>query len=227
MLPEGVTEPAAAPTTAMFPLGSVLFPHMPLPLQLFERRYLMMLGHLLESDDPQFGVVLIERGVEVGGGEQRLDFGTMARVVEVDARAGDTGVLAMGTNRIHVPRWLPDDPFPRAQVEIIPELEWDDALAALLHETEEAVRMLLRRAAELAAGQARTLWPAEVTISENPVVACWQLAAITPLGPLDHFDLLRSATCEELLTRTGDLAREALRTADLMRSLPPPGQEPD
>ena len=33
---------------AMFPLGSVLFPHMPLPLQLFEPRYLMMLGQALD-----------------------------------------------------------------------------------------------------------------------------------------------------------------------------------
>lgn len=51
----------------MFPLGSVLFPHMPLPLRLFEPRYLKMLGDLLEQPDPEFGVVLIERGHEVGG----------------------------------------------------------------------------------------------------------------------------------------------------------------
>ena len=52
----------------MFPLGSVLFPHMPLPLRLFEPRYLKMLGDLLEQPDPEFGVVLIERGHEVGVG---------------------------------------------------------------------------------------------------------------------------------------------------------------
>ena len=48
----------------MFPLGSVLFPYTPLPLRVFEPRYLTMIGHLLDDDDPQFGVVLIERGHE-------------------------------------------------------------------------------------------------------------------------------------------------------------------
>lgn len=43
----------------MFPLGSVLLPHMPLGLRLFEPRYLQMLGELLEEREPQFGVVLI------------------------------------------------------------------------------------------------------------------------------------------------------------------------
>jgi hypothetical protein len=208
---------------AMFPLGSVLLPHMPLPLQLFEQRYLMMLGRLLDSDDPQFGVVLIERGLEVGGGEQRLDVGTLARVVEVDPRAGVTGVLAIGTNRIRVTRWLPDDPYPRAEVEVIPELDWWDSLGGLLDETESAVRALLASAAELAAGQARTLWPPDVSVSEDPVTASWQLAAITPLGPLDHYDLLRAQSCEELLVRTRDLARDAAETAALMRTMPPDG----
>ena len=49
----------------VFPLGSVLFPHMPLALRVFEERYLKMIGALLETDDLVFGVVLIERGSEV------------------------------------------------------------------------------------------------------------------------------------------------------------------
>ena len=208
----------------MFPLGSVLFPHMPLPLQLFEERYLKMLGQALESDDPQFGVVLIERGSEVGGDDQRLDFGTLARVVEVDARAGNTGVLSIGTHRIRVHEWLADDPYPQARVERIPELDWSDDLTGLFEESERAVRQLLSVAAEMAAGQARTLWPPTVEIGEDRVTASWQLAAITPLGPMDHYDLLRSQTCEELLQRTGDLSRDATQTAKLIRNLPPPSQ---
>ncbi|MET1002223.1 MAG: LON peptidase substrate-binding domain-containing protein, partial [Acidimicrobiia bacterium] len=51
----------------MFPLGSVLFPHALLPLHVFEPRYRVMMRHCLEGDK-EFGVVLIERGSEVGGG---------------------------------------------------------------------------------------------------------------------------------------------------------------
>ena len=43
----------------MFPLGTVLFPHMPLRLRVFEQRYLVMLSNLLQSDNAEFGVVLI------------------------------------------------------------------------------------------------------------------------------------------------------------------------
>lgn len=204
----------------MFPLGSVLFPHMPLPLQLFEERYLKMLGQQLESDEPQFGVVLIERGHEVGGGEQRLEVGTLARIVEVDPRAGVTGVLAIGTNRLRVSEWLPDDPYPCAVTETIPEFTWDSSWEPLLRQTETHVRSVLGVVADLAAGQVRSLWPADVAIAEDPVVASWQLAAITPVGTLDQYDLLCSATCDELLERTGRLAQEAEQMATLMRQHP-------
>lgn len=204
----------------MFPLGSVLFPHLPLPLQLFEERYLRMLGQQLDTDEPQFGVVLIERGHEVGGGEQRLEIGTLARIVEVDPRAGVTGVLAIGTNRLRVLEWLPDDPYPCAMTETIPEFTWDDAWGHLLRDTETSVRAVLGAVADLAAGQVRSIWPADVSVAEDPVVASWQLAGITPVGALDQYDLLRSATCEELLVRTGQLAREAVETVALLRAHP-------
>ena len=49
----------------LFPLGTVLFPGMQLPLQLFEPRYLQMFGDIARQDS-RFGVVLIKEGVEVG-----------------------------------------------------------------------------------------------------------------------------------------------------------------
>ena len=54
----------------MFPLGTVLFPHAALPLHLFEERYRALAEACLRGDG-RFGVVLIERGFEVGGGDQR------------------------------------------------------------------------------------------------------------------------------------------------------------
>ena len=58
------------PVIPMFPLGSVLFPAMPLALRVFEERYLKMMGALLDAEEPIFGVVLIERGSEVGGADR-------------------------------------------------------------------------------------------------------------------------------------------------------------
>ena len=64
----------------MFPLGTVLFPHGVLPLRVFEPRYRLMIAHCLEQD-ARFGVVLIERGSEVGGGDTRFHVGTVAQIV--------------------------------------------------------------------------------------------------------------------------------------------------
>ena len=80
----------------MFPLGSVLFPHMPLRLRVFEERYLVMLAELLKTDSARFGVVLIGRGPEVGGGEQRFGVGTVAEITQIGAQEGFVGLVAHG-----------------------------------------------------------------------------------------------------------------------------------
>ncbi len=86
----------------MFPLGSVLFPSMPLVLRVFEERYLAMLAHVLAEEPSEFGVVLIERGQEVGGGEHLFDIGTIALLVTVTGVVGALAIwrlaLAVGAN---------------------------------------------------------------------------------------------------------------------------------
>ena len=62
----------------LFPLGTVLFPGMQLPLQLFEPRYLQMFQDIARQDS-RFGVVLIKEGVEVGEPAVPFDIGTIAR----------------------------------------------------------------------------------------------------------------------------------------------------
>jgi uncharacterized protein len=191
--------------TAMFPLGSVLFPHMPLPLRIFEERYRIMLGRVLDDERPAFGVVLIERGPEAGGGDQRFDIGTLARVTHVAAGAEDVHVVARGAERIAVEEWLPDAPYPLASVRPLPDLEWSDELEPLRSEAERVVRRVLARAAASGAGG----WDADVELSDEPVEACWQLAAIAPLGELDQLELLRSPTLGGLLASVIDRTLEA------------------
>lgn len=188
----------------MFPLGSVLFPHMPLALRLFEPRYLQMLGQLLEDAGPEFGVVLIERGHEVGGGDHRFAVGTMAQILEVDAREGFVALVARGGRRFRVLDWLADDPYPRADVEFLPDLIWDDALTAERDTVEAEVRKALVASAEFGSA-----WPADVELSADPVQACWQLSALTPVGSLDQVALLQAATAGELLAMTAAAARQA------------------
>ena len=182
---------------AMFPLGSVLFPHMPLALRVFEERYLVMMARVLAEQPAEFGVVLIESGREASGSEpqRRFGLGPVARVTELAATDGDLAVVALGGRRIEVVEWLADDPHPVAIVRDLPELEWDDSLVPLRDRAEGVVRRTIARAAEFV----DLPWDAEVELSDDPVVSAWQLAGIAPLTPIDQLALLRSTSLRELL----------------------------
>jgi Lon protease-like protein len=192
----------------MFPLGSVLFPHMPLALRVFEERYIVMLSRILHDEPAEFGVVLIERGQEVGGGEQRFAFGTVAQIAQIEAADGFIALVAQGDRRIEVVEWSGEDPFPQAEIRELDELRWSDELQPLRETAEHEVRRALALASEFA----DMPWAASVEVSDDPVEAAWQLAAISPLGPLDQIALLRCTTMEQLLVMIANLTSVAAET---------------
>lgn len=190
----------------MFPLGSALLPGNLLPLQIFEPRYLTMLRDIAGGDG-RFGVVLIERGFEVGGGDQRFAIGTVASIGQLQPTAdGRVRLLARGEERFEVVNWLPDAPYPRAEVRRLPDLEWSSEHTTSLTDTEHVVRRALVVVSEYRA----PLWSPDVELSEDPVTRSWQLAGIAPLGALDQLALLRSSSVEELLERTAQMTTEVL-----------------
>src|SRR5687768_12766401 len=107
----------------MFPLGTVLLPTAVIPLHVFEPRYRALVHDCLAADR-EFGIVLIARGSEVGGGDDRTDVGVVARIVEaVELPDGRWAIGAVGVDRIRVRTWLADDPYPRADVEAWPDID--------------------------------------------------------------------------------------------------------
>lgn len=186
----------------MFPLGTVLVPGSYLPLHVFEPRYRALVEACLEGT-PEFGVALIERGSEVGGGDQRFDVGCIARIVEaVQLDDGRYAIGTVGTRRVRVARWLPDAPYPRAEVEDWPDPEPDRDAADRITALVPTFRRVLALAAEVGEAVA----PATVVLSEEPLEAGYQMAALAPVGPLDRLALLaaptlgdRAALLEELL----------------------------
>lgn len=181
--------------TPMFALQSVLLPGSPLPLHVFEPRYVAMLDTVI-STDTEMGVVLIERGREVGGGDVRCDVATMARVVEARELAdGRMLVMALGVRRIRVRRWLPDDPYPCAETE-----DWPDEPEGESPPTGEQLRQLgalvsearsLARRLEIAPGPkhpAAEVVP--VDVGRDVSQASYRAAALAPLGPLDRYEVL-------------------------------------
>jgi uncharacterized protein len=186
----------------MFPLSTVLLPAMPLSLRIFEERYLKLLGDLMLDANPEFGVVLIERGPEIGGGEKRLGVGTLAFVTDIGTLDQFYGLESHGTQRFRVNAWLPDDPYPMADIDFIPDLVWNESLTPARVHLETKVRNLLAFASEFGDLQ----YGPETEISDDPMDACWQLAGMVPVGGLDQVDLLQSQSAEELISRTYDLA---------------------
>jgi Lon protease-like protein len=86
----------------LFPLNTVLFPGMPLPLHIFEPRYREMIGTCSDEDRP-FGVVLIRDGLEVGAPATPFEVGTMAKIVGVDRMPdGRMNIVTVGTKRFRI-----------------------------------------------------------------------------------------------------------------------------
>jgi Lon protease-like protein len=191
----------------MFPLGSTLLPGDVLPLHIFEPRYRELVRACIELPDHEFGVVLIERGHEVGGGDVRRDVGTVARMVQVaETDDGRYAVISVGTHRVRVIAWLPDDPYPLADVEDWPDVDPDDtAVVDLLAELTPRVRRAVALSVELGdpAGDP------QADIGDDPLVSSYRLVSLAPLGDTDRYDLLCApgpvARLELLRARLGDV----------------------
>lgn len=171
----------------MFPLGTVLLPFAHLPLHIFEPRYRALVKDCLAGDG-EFGVVLIERGQEVGGGDVRFDVGTVARIVQTAELPDGRWLLdAMGTERFRVAEWLPEDPYPLAMVEPIGEESPDGASddAAEAAERRTAVERRLRQVLALQVELGMPAPSAVRTLDENPDVAAFEAALLSPIGQMD------------------------------------------
>jgi Lon protease-like protein len=85
----------------LFPLGTVLFPGGPLPLRIFEQRYLDMISSCLKNDS-RFGVLLIRTGKETGDATTH-SVGTLARIVDwYQGSDGLLGITAIGEERFRL-----------------------------------------------------------------------------------------------------------------------------
>jgi len=112
----------------LFPLHTVLFPGGPLPLRIFEPRYLEMVSRCLKTDCG-FGVCLISSGSEVGGAAQTHAVGTVARITDWHRRHdGLLGVTAIGERRFRISSVaVQANQLAVAEVELLP----DEAAAEL------------------------------------------------------------------------------------------------
>lgn len=189
----------------MFPLGTVLVPRAHLPLHIFEPRYRALTRDCL-AGEREFGVVLIERGSEVGGGDVRFGVGTVARIVDaVELPDGRFLLDSVGTERFRVDRWLEDDPYPQAEIAILTEAPAGPETPHLREQVERLLRQVLALQVELG-------FPAPASTLEldpDPAAASYQATSLSPLGPIDVQRLLEEPGPEARLRRLTELLTDA------------------
>ncbi|MGQ0429986.1 MAG: LON peptidase substrate-binding domain-containing protein [Gammaproteobacteria bacterium] len=135
----------------LFPLNAVLFPGGPLPLRIFEPRYVDMVSHCLREQSG-FAVLLIGEGEEAAGAVSFAATGTEARIVDFDRLEGGLlGIRCLGSGRVRVVEaWREPDGLNRGRVldiaadpvvPVPPEQFWlADVVRQVLSEAGEAYR---------------------------------------------------------------------------------------
>lgn len=130
----------------LFPLRTVLFPGMMLPLHIFEPRYLEMIERCLDERLP-FGVVLIKEGQEVGESATPHPIGTAARITRVDRKPdGRMDIVAVGTKRFRIEELHSGRAYLTGDVSHFPVLNGDTRMAL---DQAERVRPKIMRYVEL------------------------------------------------------------------------------
>ena len=128
-------------TLPLFPLGTVLYPGLLLPLHIFEDRYRQLVRDLLDGSEPRrFGVIAIRKGRETGveGISSLHEIGctaTLRRVAEHDD--GRFDLVTVGTQRFRLLELDDSRPYLQGEVDLLAEDAGDEAAAGV---AAEAVR---------------------------------------------------------------------------------------
>jgi Lon protease-like protein len=120
-------------TLPLFPLGTVLFPGLLLPLHIFEDRYRQLVRDLADGPEPRrFGVIAIRKGRETGvdGVHSLYEIGCTATLRRVDRHEdGRFDIVAVGTQRFRLLALDQTRPYLQGEVEMLAEEPADPAVA--------------------------------------------------------------------------------------------------
>ncbi|HZN84252.1 MAG TPA: LON peptidase substrate-binding domain-containing protein [Mycobacterium sp.] len=202
------------PITPMFPLEVAMLPGEELPLRIFEPRYTALVQDCLAADDPAFGVVLISAGREVGGGDTRSDVGALAHITEcADFGDGRYRLRCVMAERIRVLEWHPDDPYPRAMVEVWPDEPGPAVDVEAIRDVEDRMAALFERIARVRGAEVN---PRDIVAgadaSGDAAMWLYALASRVPMGQADRYAVLSAPT---VAARTAAL-RDAVETVTAM-----------
>ena len=206
----------------MFPLNSVLFPGMRMPLNVFEKRYRALVRHLLSEELPRnrlLGTVAIRAGYEVGdhGAQAVHTTGVVLQMTECTPHAdGGFEIEVLARQRMHLLDMGTRDGFPSGQVELLedeePDLADADEQARRALDTFETYR---GRLAELRGEIIRS-----GSFGSDPSFLSYALSATALLPMHQRQQLLEADTAADRLRALRGFLNEEMRAMRALPSLP-------
>jgi Lon protease-like protein len=203
----------------LFPLGTVLFPGLVLPLHVFEERYLQLVRDLLDKPEPrEFGVIAIRHGRETGidGVSDLYEVGCTAEIRQIEAyEDGRYGLVTVGSRRFRLLGVGDPAPYPEGEIELLADETGDAAAAALA--VKPVQQAFLDYLGALADQRDATF---EVpALPDEPMLLSYLVAAAMVVDMADKQRLLaapdavqRLAADRELLTRETRMLRTLTTT---------------
>jgi uncharacterized protein len=206
----------------LFPLGTVLYPGLLLPLHIFEERYRQLIRDLLAGPEPRrFGVIAIRKGRETGidGVSSLHDVGCMATLRQVvEQTDGTFDIVVAGTSRFRLHALDDSWAYLRADVDLLTEETGDESAAALaVGAVQRAFRGYLDALAERGVAQQGTL-----EMPDEPVLLSYLVAATMVLDlPIRQALLAEPDATARLDSERAVLAKETAMLRALT-SMPAP-----
>ena len=210
----------------LFPLGSVLFPEMLLPLHIFEPRYRVLVKRCVEREEP-FGVVLIRSGGEVGAPAETRRVGTSARIVAATPLPdGRAFIVCQGERRFEVVSVDAEaEPYLVGEVTYLDDIEGEHAepLAATAADAFGQYLMGILAATKEPSSEQAT----EDLGAGGPRAVAFRVAAALGIDADDRQRLLEAPTIGDLLgMEIRLLERENMLIRDLLVRLRARGEGP-
>ncbi len=201
----------------LFPLNTVLYPGMPIKLNIFEERYKQMINYCVTQHSP-FGVVLIKTG--------RAEFGPLAEPYTVGCTAhitnlthsddGTISVTAVGRERFRIHELNYDQPYLRGDVELFPLQNTD---LSQDNKQDRVLRKLIARYLDLLKQASRVQFDTG-RLPTDPLVLAYLASVIIKTGNEQKQSLLESESVAELLQRLCDLYRYEITMLTILLSEP-------
>jgi Lon protease-like protein len=207
--------PARIYTLPLFPLNHVMFPQFLLQLQIFEERYLAMIGGCIDRNEP-FGVVLIEEGEEVGAPAVPHAIGCVMQIQNVEhLDDGRMRLVAAANGRFRILDYMEGDlPYLVGRVEDVEDLP---ETRIGVEEQVEELTTLFRQYLGLLADRARMHQPA-LELPSDPSLLSFCVAYIIQVPLIAHQNLLESTDARQRIFDELDYLREHVVTLEAERA---------